>query len=125
MLNFIEKVKEDLKAKTNPRMFQVVGSVLLVLFYVLLAFAKRGSNPDLAASLVWIFVGAPVGIIELAVIWLHDTTITKWVRNLANKKVDTIVMLSLIGVTWWLAGPFAAGYFFMGFLDNHFGEKQI
>ena len=120
----LEKLRQTIANKVPAFWFQLTGSLLLVAFYVMLAVCKKATNPDLAALWVWLLIGIPVGIIEITVKWMHSTTITKWVRGLANKTVDTIVMLVFIGVTWWLAGPFAAGYFFTGFLDNHFGEKQ-
>ena len=103
---------------------QLVGSFLLVVFYALLVYSKRHENPNILATITWACVGIPAGIIELLLIWAYGTTITKYVRSLASKRTDTVVMLALIGATWWLAGPFAAGFFFCGFLDNHFGERQ-
>jgi hypothetical protein len=122
----IEKLRLLIASKVEAKTLQIIGSSLLVAFYILLALAARkATNPDWSATLVWLCVGIPVGLIELLVIWVHDTTITKWIRSLANKRIDTIVMLALIFVTWWVAGPFASGFFFLGFLDNHFGEKQV
>lgn len=127
ILEKIEELRLQLQTKTKAIYFQAAGSGFLIAFYIGLVVAKKTPDMDTAnikAMWTWILIGIPIGVIELAVIWIHGATITKWVRNLANKKIDTIVMLSLIGLTWWLAGPFAAGYFFCGFLDNHFGEKQ-
>ena len=124
LMEKIEELRQIIASKVSAFWFQFTGSLLLIAFYITLAACKKATSPDLAALWVWLLIGIPVGLIELTVKWVHSTTITKWVRKLANKTVDTIVMLSLIGVTWWLAGPLAAGYFLCGFLDNHLGERQ-
>jgi hypothetical protein len=122
IMETITGIKYWIKTKISATDFQVFGSIMLMAFYILLAVASR--NPKLQAEYIWGFVGVPIGITELLVIWVHNTTITRWVRDLANKKTDTVVMIALIFGTWWLAGALAAGFFFCGFLGNHFGEKQ-
>jgi len=104
------------KIRENAHKLQNVGSLLILVAYVLLVLQL----PYLA----WLGCLVATGIIELMLIFICDTTITKYIRALANKKLDTVIMLVSIGVTWWLAGPLAAGFFFIGFLVNHFGEKQ-
>ena len=124
LMEKIEELRQKIANEIPVFWLQLTGSLLLIAFYIILAVSKRAGDPDSAALGVWLLIGIPVGITDLLLLWVHSTTITKWVRGLANKRVDTAIMLSLIGVTWWLAGPLAAGYFFCGFVTNHFGERQ-
>jgi len=102
---------------------QIIGSGLILAAYVAFIIAAKSGN-SFIPLVTWIACLLPVGIIELALIYVYDATITNYIRLLADKKIDTVLMLILIGVTWWLAGELAAGFFFMGLLVNHFGEKQ-
>jgi hypothetical protein len=102
---------------------QNVGSVLILAAYVGFLLAAKSSN--LYIPLVtWLMCLLPVGIIELILMFKHNATITEYVRSLVGKKIDTVLMIGSIVLTWWLAGELAAGFFFIGFLVAHFGEKQ-
>jgi hypothetical protein len=96
--------------------FQIAGLALIAAAYFLFGFG----HPYLG----WFVALLPVGMLELFLMWVWNTTITKFGRHLLPKMVDRIIMLGLIAITWWWFGPNAAGLYFIGLLSNHFGEAQ-
>jgi hypothetical protein len=98
------------------RRLQNIGSVLILAAYILLICKLPYA--------AWIGCLFFAGVIELILMFACNTTITLYIRSPVDKRIDTVSMLSSIVLTWWLAGPLAAGFFFLGFLVNHFGEKQ-
>ena len=95
--------------------YQTCGAILL-----LVTFATA------LAGFVWIpwVLLCTVGLIDLYLIYIRkETTITKWVRSLWGRRIDNIVMLSLIGLIWWLKGEGIALWFLLGLLNNHLFER--
>jgi len=112
----IEFVRYWIKTRIKAIWLQIAGLALIVVAYVM--FGKE--HPHIG----WFAVLVPVGIIELTLMIVFRTTITKRGRKLFRKWLDTTIMLGLIPLTWYLFGPTAAGMYFVGMLSNHFGEKQ-
>lgn len=109
--------KANMKTKLKPIWFQIVGIASIIVAYIL--FGRE--YPYIA----WFVILLPfAGINELVLMWVWDTTITKFGRSLFPKRIDTIIMLGAIPLTWWWFGPTASGMYFIGWLSNHFGEKQ-
>jgi hypothetical protein len=114
--NIWYRTKYNLQQTVNPKILQISGLVLIVCAY----FAFGLKHPYIG----WFGFLVPVGIFELALIFIWKTTITKRGRKLFRKEVDLIISLGLIAITWWWFSPLAAGLYFIGLLSSHFSEKQ-
>ena len=117
-VEFLVGLRYSLAKKLNPVVLQVVGLLSIPIAFVLFG---RG-HPYLG----WFVVLAPVtGGCELLLMFVWGLTITGFGRSLFKRKIDLIIgLFAAVPVTWWLFGPTAAGMYFIGWLSNHFGEKQ-
>lgn len=109
-------IKEKIMQTVKPIWLQVAGLILIVAAYIL--FGLR--HPYIG----WLGTLLPVGILELTLKWVWNTTITSFARRLLPKTFDIVVILGLIPLTWWWFGPNAAGLLFIGVLLDHLGEVQ-
>lgn len=116
LLKRIEPARVWFEKHTSLVGWQIIGMVGVILAY----FAFGFKRPYLG----WFVCLVPVGFIELLVIWVWQDYITAFGRKLFKKRIDTVITLGLVPVTWWWFGPVAAGLYFIGVLSNHFGEKQ-
>ena len=111
----LEKYKLWITNKLNPIYLQIGGILAIIIAYVLFGISYTYTG--------WA-VMVIVGIDELLLIWVWKLTITAFARKLLPKRVDTIILLGLVPVTWWLFTPRIAGIYLIGLLMNHFTEIQ-
>lgn len=112
MNSIIEKIKQQ----WDKYKVQMIGAVLLVIAFVLAVLNK--------AVEAWIVL-VSVGILDLCLIYIwKDITISRWIRGLTGSKVDTVIMLGLVALCWWLKGEAIALWFLLGLLNNHLFEKD-
>ena len=112
---FLEKIRLWIYPKVNPLYLQWAGFIGIVIAYIV--FGLKHTYPAWA-------IMAIVGIDEILLIWVWNKTITAFVRNLAKKTVDLIILFGVIPLTWWWFNPQTSGVMLVGLLLNHFTEIQ-
>ena len=108
----IDRIKEEIRKHS----FQIVGTVLLVIAFVL-AF----QNYIIGAWAILLLVG----ILDLIIIRVYkDITISRWIRGLTGPRLDNVIMFGLVILCFWLKGEVIALWFLFGLLNCHFFERD-
>lgn len=129
---FFEPLKDEIKHKVDPLHLQILGYATTFVGYMFLLYLRWVRGMDFAeivstpwlGEIIMIVLAIFAGIPEILLIWVFETTITKFGRGLFKKRLDNAFMVGCIPLTWASFGAVAAVIHFTGAILFHYGEKQ-